>query len=75
MLLKVIKGETYYSSSGIPFKVVMIAKHGQCCIRDMVCYQNLVPTKDYPALTDWVLDKTMFMKTFNEESNNVQSSC
>lgn len=65
-------GEIYYSPSGTPFRVIEIVKHGQCCMRDMVLYENLEDTKDSKAGTHWVIDKGIFLKAFSEEKPNVK---
>ncbi|QBZ70685.1 hypothetical protein pETSU_104 [Edwardsiella phage pEt-SU] len=74
MIFYVKPGETYYSPSGTPFKVIEIVKHGQCCMRDMVLYENLEDTKDSKAGTHWVIDKGMFLKAFSEEKPNANNN-
>lgn len=66
MITSVRPGGIYYSPSGIPFKVTEIVKHGQCCMRDMVLYENLEDTKDAKAGSRWVIDKGMFLRTFSD---------
>lgn len=73
MIFYVKPDETYYSPSGTPFKVIEIVKHGQCCMRDMVLYENLEDTKDSKAGTHWVIDKGMFLKAFSEEKPNANN--
>ena len=72
MIFSVKPGEVYYSPSGIPFKVIEIVKHGQCCMRDMVLYENLEDTKDAKAGKHWVIDKGMFLKAFSEDNSNAK---
>lgn len=72
MIFSVKPGVIYYSPSGIPFKVTEIVKHGQCCMRDMVLYENLEDTKDAKAGKRWVIDKGMFLKAFSEDKPNAK---
>lgn len=74
MIFSVKPGEVYYSPSGIPFKVIEIVKHGQCCMRDMVLYENLEDTKDAKAGKHWVIDKGMFLKAFSEDKLNANNN-
>jgi hypothetical protein len=59
-------GKDYLSPSGIPFRVLDIVSHGQDCSIAMVVYKNLIPTKDYPKNHKWVIEESIFYKTFTE---------
>ena len=59
-------GKDYLSPSGIPFRVLDIVSHGQDCSIAMVVYKNLIPTKDYPKNHKWVIEESIFYKTFSE---------
>ena len=60
-------GDVYLSPSGLEFKVLHKAKHGQDCSHPMVVYQNLMPTRDRPSGEIWVISESLFMKLFKEQ--------
>lgn len=62
----------YLSPSGLPFKVLHRAKHGQDCSWPMVVYTNLTPTHDRPAGEIWVIAESLFMKQFTEKEDTAQ---
>lgn len=64
MLYEVTEGVTYHSPSGVPFLVIGKAAHGQDCSLGMVIYKNLTATKDYAPGKIWVIEETLFLKTF-----------
>lgn len=68
MISDITENFIYCSPSGIPFRVKEIAAHGQDCSLAMVVYENLEPTKDYPAFKTWVLPESLFVKQFSEYS-------
>lgn len=61
MIEEIEVDETYYSKSGLPFKVLHMARHAQDCSLAMVVYVNLEPTIDAPVNTIWVLSESMFL--------------
>jgi len=68
MLYEVEEEREYLSPSGLPFKVLHRAKHGQDCSHPMVVYTNLTPTHDRPAGEVWVICESLFMKQFREKA-------
>lgn len=66
MLTLVEKDKTYISPSGIPFKVLSLARHAQDCSWSMIVYMNLEPTKDAPIGTVWTIAESIFLRTFSE---------
>ena len=58
----------YQSPTGLPFRVKEIARHGQDCSQAMIVYENVVPTKDYPAFETWVIAESVFLSKFSEFS-------
>lgn len=66
MIEEIIVGRTYRSPSGIPFMVLARAQHGQDCSVQMVVYQNVEPTRDYPRDTLWVESESLFLTQFRE---------
>lgn len=65
MIYEIEVGKTYYSKSGKPFRVLSVARHAQDCTIPMIVFENLVAT-DWPAGTHWVLEESLFLKTFTE---------
>ncbi len=57
----------YRSGSGVPFRFIMSTRHGQDCSIEMVVYENIEPTKDYPAWTTWVMEKKLFERLMTKE--------
>lgn len=56
----------YMSRSGARFKVIHLAKYGLNCSSPMVVYTNLEATFDRPAGEIWVLEESLFLKSFRE---------
>ena len=68
MIYEIEVGRTYYSPSGLPFKVLRKGvKYALDCSVFMVVFTNLVPTHDRPGGEEWVLDELLFMKIYREE--------
>ncbi|MOA23365.1 hypothetical protein D3C78_1439800 [compost metagenome] len=65
MLLEVEKDSEYLSPSGLRFKVLYLAKHGQDCSWPMVVYTNLEPTHDRPVGEIWTIAESLFLKQFS----------
>lgn len=65
MLETVEVGKEYLSPSGLRFKVLHLAKHGQDCSLPMVVYTNLEPTHDRPANEIWTIEESLFLKLFS----------
>ena len=67
MISEIEVGVTYYSPSGLPFKVLRKGvKYALDCSVFMVVFTNLTPTHDRPAGEEWVLDEKLFMKIYSE---------
>lgn len=66
MLLEVEVGQTYWSQGGYRCKVLHTGRHGQDCSISMVVYTNLVGTFDSPPGIIWVLEESIFLKSFND---------
>lgn len=67
MILEIEEGVTYYSPSGLPFKVIRKGVHYALdCSVHMVVFTNLTPTHDKPTGREWVLDEKLFMKIYRE---------
>lgn len=71
MIEDIITGHIYSSHSGVPFIVIAKAAHGQDCSLSMLVYQNLEPTKDYPAGKIWVEPESLFMQQFKTFESGV----
>ena len=67
MLYEVEVNREYLSPSGLTFKVLHRAKHGQDCSYPQVVYTNLTATHDRPAGEIWVIAESLFMKQFREK--------
>lgn len=68
MIFEIEVGRTYYSPSGLPFKVLRKGvKYALDCSHHMVVFTNLTATHDRPAGEEWVLDESLFMKIYREE--------
>lgn len=65
MLDRIDVNVEYLSPSGLRFKVLALARHAQDCSWPMVVYTNLVPTKDAPTGTVWVIAESIFLKVFS----------
>ncbi len=65
MLELVEEGKEYKSPSGLKFKVLHLAKHGQDCSWPMVVYTNIQPTHDRPAGEIWTISESRFLKQFS----------
>ena len=59
----------YLSPSGLLFKVLHIGKHAQDCSIPMVVFTNLVPTHDRPIGEIWVIEESLFLKTYREHND------
>jgi hypothetical protein len=66
MLEHVTPERDYLSPSGLRFKVLYLAKHGQDCSHPMVVYTNLERTHDRPVGEIWVVSERIFRETFRE---------
>jgi hypothetical protein len=66
MIYEVEENKEYLSPSGLRFKVLHRAKHGQDCSYPMVVYTNLEPTHDRPANEIWTIGESLFMKQFRD---------
>lgn len=66
MLDRIEENHEYKSPSGLRFRVMHLAKHGQDCSWPMVVYTNLEPTHDRPANEIWVIAESIFMNQFSE---------
>jgi hypothetical protein len=64
ILTSIQLGETYYSKSGVPFKVLSFPKHGQDCSHPMVLYKNLTVSSDGYEPCEWVISRTIFKRRF-----------
>lgn len=64
MLYEVIPHSTVKSKSGLRFKVLHLARHGQDCSIPMVVYTNLEKTIDAEIGTIWVIEESIFMQRF-----------
>lgn len=65
MLESYEEGVDYKSPSGLRFKVLHKAQHGQDCSWPMVVYTNVEPTHDAPPGKIWVIAESIFMRTFS----------
>lgn len=69
----------YRSQSGIPFRYVETYRHGQDCSIEMVAYENIEATSDYPAWTPWIMEKALFSRLMTKEvwshGELIESSC
>jgi hypothetical protein len=65
MIHEVAVDTVYISPSGKQFKVLHLARHGQNCLYPMVVYTNL-DTTDYPPGQIWVIEESIFLKTFRD---------
>lgn len=66
MLESYEEGGEYKSPSGLRFKVLFKAQHGQDCSWPMVVYTNLEPTKDAPTGKIWTIAESIFLRTFSD---------
>lgn len=66
LILEVETNKTYLSPSGIKFKVLHKAMHGQACNLPMIVYQNVEPTHDKPVGCVWTIEESLFLKLFRE---------
>lgn len=67
MLYEVAPLSIVYSKSGIRFKVLCLARHGQDCSIPMVVYTNLEKTVDAEVGTVWVIEESIFMQRFFDQ--------
>ena len=68
-MVNVTEGGLYLSPSGITFKVLHKAKHGQDCSYPMVVYTNIEKTHDRNTGEVWVISESLFLKLFKEKCN------
>ena len=64
--MDLIVGSNYLSPSGIKFKLLHKAKHGQDCSLAMIVYTNIEPTHDRPVGEIWVIAESLFIRLFKE---------
>ena len=64
--MDLIEGSNYLSPSGIKFKLLHKAKHGQDCSLAMIVYTNIEPTHDRPVGEIWVITESLFIRLFKE---------
>ena len=69
MIIDVSEGCLYLSPSGVTFKVLHKAKHGQDCSYPMIVYTNIEKTQDRDIGEIWVISESLFLKLFKEKLN------
>jgi len=65
MLIEVEPLSIVTSKSGLRFKVICKARHGQDCSVPMVVYTNIDATKDAKIGTVWAIAESIFLSRFN----------
>ena len=68
-MIDIIERGIYLSPSGLKFKVLHKAKHGQDCSLPMVVYTNIEKTHDRDIGEVWVMCESLFLKLFKEKCN------
>lgn len=64
-------GKVYRSKrSGIRFRALQYAKHGQDCSVGMVVYMNLDQTEDSAPFSMWVMEESLFLKRMGERMSD-----
>lgn len=71
MIAEVETGVVYLSPSGVRFRVLHKAKHGQDCSHPMIVYTNLEPTSDRPAFEVWVISESLFLTLFSASPDDL----
>ena len=69
-MVEVEEGQDYLSPSGLRFRVLHKAYHGQDCTHFMIVYTNLEPTNDKEAGKIWVMSESLFLKLFREHNED-----
>lgn len=56
----------YESKHGYQFRVLDTARSGTDCSKELVIYENIEDTADFPAGTHWALPKEEFLEKMKE---------
>lgn len=74
MIKEVEIGKRYLSYSGRPFVVAGFMRYALNCSVNVVRYQNLLPTDDAEALSDWCVEESVFLRTFRYDDTETYAT-